>query len=165
MTNPEHLAILRKGTAAWNQWRVTNRHAQSPLSHIELSDWALEPDLAGAELRNADLCGADLTLTDLRGANIRRAELSEADLSLANLQGANLSEAHLDHAVYGRAPHRGGLLERGWGRSPRGRLRTSMPLLPVVAPGRWTARYPSPGPNSRGTPPLRPPAYLLPVGS
>jgi uncharacterized protein YjbI with pentapeptide repeats len=102
MANLEHLAILKKGTAAWNHWRVRNRYAQSPLSRIELSDSALEPDLAGAEFGNADLCGADLTLTDLRGASLRRANLSEADLSLANLHGANLSEAQLDHALLDR---------------------------------------------------------------
>jgi uncharacterized protein YjbI with pentapeptide repeats len=52
------------------------------------SDLFVEPDLAGAELREAHLARA----------NLSRAELSEANLARANLTGANLSEANLSRA-------------------------------------------------------------------
>ena len=63
------------------------------------------PDCAGADLRDvelagfdlswADLSGADLSRANLRGSNLSWANLSEADLSEADLQGANLSWARL----------------------------------------------------------------------
>ena len=55
-------------------------------------------DLTGADLRWADLRGADLTGADLRWADLRGADLSEADLSEADLRGANLSRADLSEA-------------------------------------------------------------------
>src|SRR5919109_2960847 len=47
MANEEHLARLKQGVAAWNQWREANPDIQ--------------PILAGADLREADLTRADLT--------------------------------------------------------------------------------------------------------
>jgi uncharacterized protein YjbI with pentapeptide repeats len=52
-------------------------------------------DLRGADLRDADLRGADLRDADLRGANLSGANLRGADLSGANLRGADLSDANL----------------------------------------------------------------------
>ena len=48
-------------------------------------------NLIGANLSGADLIGADLSRADLIGADLSRANLSRADLSRANLSGANLS--------------------------------------------------------------------------
>ncbi len=63
--------------------------------------WA---DLIGADLRWADLIGADLSeadlsWADLRGADLRGADLIGADLSGANLIGADLSGANLRGAI------------------------------------------------------------------
>ena len=60
-------------------------------------------NLFGANLSDADLRGANLSDADLRGANLscanlRGADLSGADLSCANLRGANLSGADLSCA-------------------------------------------------------------------
>ncbi|MBF8177690.1 pentapeptide repeat-containing protein [Herminiimonas contaminans] len=55
-------------------------------------------DLSDADLRGADLSGADLRDADLSGANLRGADLSGADLSGANLRGADLSDADLSGA-------------------------------------------------------------------
>ncbi|EDT2252094.1 pentapeptide repeat-containing protein [Salmonella enterica subsp. enterica] len=57
-------------------------------------------DLRGADLRGADLCSADLRGADLRGADLcsadlRGADLCSADLRDANLRGANLRGADL----------------------------------------------------------------------
>ena len=48
-----------------------------------------------ANLRCANLPGANLSDADRRGANLRRANLSDADLRGANLKGADLSGANL----------------------------------------------------------------------
>ena len=57
MPNDEHLAVLRRGTAAWNAWCAENRETA---------------DLAQAGLRGLDLSGYDLSRADLRGALLWR---------------------------------------------------------------------------------------------
>jgi len=52
-------------------------------------------NLYGADLRGANLRGADLYGADLRGANLRGANLYGADLYGANLRGADLYGAYL----------------------------------------------------------------------
>jgi uncharacterized protein YjbI with pentapeptide repeats len=56
MANEDHLARLREGVDAWNQWREANRDIQ--------------PDLGGAQLGGADLAKVDLSNTDLSWANL-----------------------------------------------------------------------------------------------
>lgn len=51
-----------------------------------------------ANLRGADLRGANLREADLRGANLRGANLWEANLRKADLRGADLWEANLREA-------------------------------------------------------------------
>jgi uncharacterized protein YjbI with pentapeptide repeats len=84
MANAEHLALLRQGTAIWNDWRIRNPGSL--------------PDVGGADLSGANLSQANLKETKLWGANLSGANLSEADLSGANLSGANLSGANLSGA-------------------------------------------------------------------
>jgi len=55
-------------------------------------------NLRGADLRGADLCGANLRGADLRGANLRGADLRDADLRGANLRDADLCGADLRDA-------------------------------------------------------------------
>ncbi|ECW2599103.1 pentapeptide repeat-containing protein [Salmonella enterica] len=52
-------------------------------------------DLRGADLRGANLCGADLRGANLCDANLRGADLCGANLCGANLCGANLCDANL----------------------------------------------------------------------
>ena len=64
--------------------------------------WA---NLSGADLRGANLSGANLRWADLRGANLSGANLNGAnlhwaDLNGANLNGANLSETDLDFSCF-----------------------------------------------------------------
>ncbi len=55
-------------------------------------------DLRGADLRDANLCGADLRDANLCGADLRDADLRDANLCGANLCGADLRDANLpDH--------------------------------------------------------------------
>src|SRR5215472_2050008 len=101
MANDDHVAILKKGVLAWNEWRFKNQ--------------VLHPDLSGATLDGLDLTGetlgagadptsaryvrgADLVLANLKGARLPVADLSRADLSWAELSGANLTRANLSWA-------------------------------------------------------------------
>jgi len=81
MPNDEHVVMLARGAAAWNEWRA---------DHDET------PDLPRAGLRGLDLSGFDLSEADLRGADLRGTNLSGANLSGAHLDGANLFKAVLD---------------------------------------------------------------------
>ena|SRR5215472_4734469 len=82
MPNDEHVALLRKGAAAWNAWRERDE----------------APDLSRAGLRGLDLSGFNLSGADLQGADLRGTNLNQANLSGANLEGANLFKALLDGA-------------------------------------------------------------------
>jgi hypothetical protein len=84
VANDEHLALLRRGTAIWNEWREQNP--------------SVAPDISGANVYAANLTGADLTGADLTGADLREANLTSADLSGARLCEAVLSSANLSFA-------------------------------------------------------------------
>jgi TIR domain/Pentapeptide repeats (8 copies) len=100
MANDEHVAILKKGVDAWNEWRRRENESLWPdLSGADLT----EADLRGANLTDArlflaDLHGADLTEADLRGADLHEAKLTEANLTGADLNGAYLNGADLRDA-------------------------------------------------------------------
>ncbi len=124
MANEEHLALLRQGVKAWNEWkaknpdirpnlsfatgkRITIREAK--LSGVDLSRTNLSradlsrADLIGAKLNEANLNEAYLSEADLIGADLTNADLSSADLIGANLIGANLSKAYLSGADLSKA--------------------------------------------------------------
>jgi uncharacterized protein YjbI with pentapeptide repeats len=83
MANDEHVAMLGRGAAAWNEWRTK---------------YDGTPDLSGAGLRGLDLSGFDLSEADLRGADLRGTTFCDADLSGAHLEGSNFFKAVLHSA-------------------------------------------------------------------
>jgi hypothetical protein len=99
MANEKHLAILKNGVVAWNEWREQHPGVRPDLSDAQL----LKADLIGANLSVADLLGADLLGADLRAANLGGANLSGANLSAAHLRGANLNGAQLSETDFGEA--------------------------------------------------------------
>ena len=94
MADETHLAVLKQGVAAWNEWRAAHATARPDFSSASLRGLDLaKVDLARANLRKADLrgttlSGAILIAADLAGANFFKAALDGADLSGANLIGA-----------------------------------------------------------------------------
>ena len=60
-----------------------------------ITETVLDAIRRGADLRDANLCGADLRGSNLRCANLCDADLRDADLRGANLYGANLRDADL----------------------------------------------------------------------
>jgi len=85
MPNDEHVALLKRGIAAWNAWRAEQDET---------------PDLSRGGLRGLDLTGFDLSRADLRHADLRGTNLSQANLSRAHLEGANLFKTVLDAADF-----------------------------------------------------------------
>jgi hypothetical protein len=84
VANDEHVALLRQGTATWNEWREQNA--------------CIKPDLEGASLKGVELRNANLGETILFEADLREADLSGADLTLAYLRAARLDDAKLSGA-------------------------------------------------------------------
>jgi uncharacterized protein YjbI with pentapeptide repeats len=96
MANPEHLAKLKEGVKAWNQWRKENPEIRPDLRGADLSRVNLiEADLSETNLIKANLFRADLNKVDLEGADLCEAFILEANLSAANLRGAALNAADL----------------------------------------------------------------------
>ena len=91
MANEEHLAVLRQGVSAWNQWRKENPEIRIDLREADLRGVSLRL----ADLREADLSGVSLRLADLREADLNGANLRWTDCSDADLSGANLKEAQI----------------------------------------------------------------------
>jgi uncharacterized protein YjbI with pentapeptide repeats len=102
MANWEHVSILKQGADAWNEW--IDRQLESDINFT--------PNLAGADLREATLGGADLANADLSEANLSSADLKDADLSSAGILRADLSDADLNGADLNRANLTSANLER-----------------------------------------------------
>jgi len=94
MPNPEHLAMLKEGVEAWNQWRGQDPEIRPDLSRVDLGG----ANLSGANLIQADLIEANLSGAYLTGAHLIGANLSGANLSGADLRGATLVEINLEGA-------------------------------------------------------------------
>jgi hypothetical protein len=104
MANPEHLAKLKEGAQAWNQWRKANPGVVPDLQRAFLQDASLSnADLKYANLNGADLDRAVLTDADLCGANLEWADLHSANLEGADLSGANLNYTTLVRTNFQRA--------------------------------------------------------------
>src|SRR5208337_2969853 len=84
MADKKHLAILKKGVAAWDQWR--EQHPD------------IRPDLEEGDLYKADLAGANLSGANLSGANLGRANLGGTDFSEAALAFTVLADVDLSAA-------------------------------------------------------------------
>ncbi|HEY3796382.1 MAG TPA: pentapeptide repeat-containing protein [Bradyrhizobium sp.] len=83
MPKDEHIVLLGRGAAVWNEWRA--KHDETP-------------ELSQAGLRGLDLSRFDLSRADFRGADLRGTKFCDADLSGAHLEGANFFKAVLDGA-------------------------------------------------------------------
>ena len=77
MANKEHLAILRKGVKAWNQWRKKNTETLPDLSDANLIGRV--PRRGGPS--GADLSGANLTAANLTGADFKSSTMADTTVA------------------------------------------------------------------------------------
>jgi uncharacterized protein YjbI with pentapeptide repeats len=112
MAHESHLAKLREGVRAWNEWRAEQTNtivlhgadlSGANLAGVNLAGVFLShANFSGANLSNAMFEHALLSYADLSGASLTHANLYSADLPGANLSNANLSYATLFHADFSR---------------------------------------------------------------
>jgi TIR domain/Pentapeptide repeats (8 copies) len=82
VANPEHLAKVKEGVAAWNGWRRASPGTLPDLSGVNLSGANLEGFiLVGTDLRGSDLSAANLRGVDVSGANVGGTIFQNVDLS------------------------------------------------------------------------------------
>jgi uncharacterized protein YjbI with pentapeptide repeats len=133
MANPEHVAILKQGVDAWNQWRRENPATKPNLEGIILKRHHLRSiDLSEATISKAILDGTILSNANLRStvftrsrlkrvkldhvqaekAVFERADLYEADLSNANCHGSVMRRVDLQKAILRGVDLSGANLER-----------------------------------------------------
>lgn len=99
MANDEHLALVDNGPVAISRWR-----REHPWHRLDLSDGNLRRRfLPWADLRGANLTGADLSESILSDANLTNSQLlgtslEKADLRAAYFDGARLTSADLSGA-------------------------------------------------------------------
>jgi uncharacterized protein YjbI with pentapeptide repeats len=118
MANEEHVAILKQGVNAWNEWRAENPKVAPDLSEADLHmldfskgqlNWVnpkkvhvQKVRLDAANLRRVNLQGADFgplsVPEELNNKNGLSVYLLNADLSNADLQEADLREANFERA-------------------------------------------------------------------
>ncbi len=99
MANQEHVDLLRRGAAEWNQWRNEHPKVHTDLTGAELTGTELTgAELTEANLSRAKLSGANLIRSNLFGAKLRGANLTETNLGGATLRGATLTKAELTEA-------------------------------------------------------------------
>ena len=94
MADNEQLAILARGAATWNQWRLENPGVAIDLAAANLKQMNLE----GVNLATADLKKANLAFANFKSANLAFADLESAIFSYGNFEGANFSAANLENA-------------------------------------------------------------------
>jgi uncharacterized protein YjbI with pentapeptide repeats len=99
VANDEHIALLRQGSAVWNEWRDQNPGIVPSLHEADFSETDLSGTLLmGPNLWRANLSRTNLTEVALLGATLCEAKLVEADLSPADLTEADFSQADLTGA-------------------------------------------------------------------
>ena len=113
MADDTHLAVLKQGVDAWNEWRAAHADTRPDLSDASLRGL----DLAKVDLPGADLCKADLRGTNLSGAVLIGANLAGANLFKAILDGADLSGANLIGARFLNCAQL--MTTRNWQSAPR----------------------------------------------
>jgi hypothetical protein len=106
MANLDHVAILKRGTAQWNQWRAEHPDVKPDFADSKLAHIVIE---FGADLSNADFSFADISSARFPGANLSGACLDDATLKSTYLKKANLSNASLQRADLSNTS-----LERAW---------------------------------------------------
>lgn len=99
MANEGHLKIIKQGVEVWNNWRKNNPRIKPDLKESNLCEANLMmANLREANLYRTNLRKANLKVAKLNGADLRESDLRESKLIMAHLEGADLSGAKLIRA-------------------------------------------------------------------
>ncbi len=98
MANPDHVAKLKEGVEAWNQWRKEDNRLQPDLSGLELT----EERFLGVNFRNTNFCKIKLAHVefldcDFSSARFCGAEFEQVDF---NRTDSSAEKVDLTHAKF-----------------------------------------------------------------
>jgi uncharacterized protein YjbI with pentapeptide repeats len=99
MANPEHVAKLKEGAEAWNEWR--ERSNEKPdLSGVQLDSDSLDDyNLRSADFSGARLYGVSLRRTYCDDSSFEGATVAEA-IFVARMERTNFRGSHLSYTVF-----------------------------------------------------------------
>jgi len=99
VANANHLAILKKGVAYWNEWRNAHNEIIPDLNGINLNG----ENLSGINLRKANLAKSTFLAANISNADLTFADLTMSDFFEANLNNSNFTRAFLDESNFAKA--------------------------------------------------------------
>ena len=99
----EHLRILRRGKAAWNQWRREHPEIHPMLAAHDFVKRDASVVLDGYDFSYTNFTQANLRGMSLRGANFHQAILAKADLAGADLEESNFCRTDFYETNFERA--------------------------------------------------------------
>jgi hypothetical protein len=100
MANPEHVAKLKEGWEAWNEWRITSSE-RPDLSYVQLREDSLDSyNLHSANFSNAVLHGVSFRHALCGDCSFERATLSEASFYISQLSRCNFKDAKIAFTVF-----------------------------------------------------------------
>jgi hypothetical protein len=98
--NPEHLVLIKRGVAAWNDWREKHPDQQPNLNGADLNQEILRGiNLSGATLDRAQLIGARLNGANLENATAVKTDFAGANLTGCYIYGISAWDVSLERAI------------------------------------------------------------------
>ena len=102
MANPSHMAILRQGADAWNQWRQVHPDIAPDLKGERIDAASFDNDVTGREFNfsNMTIEGVVFAKVSLRGVDFSYATLNHVSLISCDLSDAKFEFAQLRETTF-----------------------------------------------------------------
>jgi len=93
MANPEHVEVVKRGSAAILWWRRENPGIRLDLSYASMPGVDLScSNLTNADLTNANLINANLTGANLTGARMKDVKMDASIVEIETMKGLNTAK-------------------------------------------------------------------------
>ncbi len=106
MANPEHVAKLKEGVDAWNEWRHFNEVKEPDLTELDFDEFRDDSE-CGLEMVDgkisfefAEFQGVDFSRSVVKGVSFYRSELQESTFNNVMRSECSFDGAHLDSARF-----------------------------------------------------------------
>ena len=106
MANPEHVAKLKEGVEAWNDWRLFNEIEKPDLTELDFDEIRNEQECkleivdGKISFEFAELQGVDFSRSVINDVSFYRSELQESTFNNVMISECSFDGAHLDRARF-----------------------------------------------------------------